>query len=549
MRVMDAIAGILKAEGTEFLVGYPHNQIIDSCAAIGIRPIMTRTERVAINIADGCSRVSGGRRIGVCAVQYGPGMENGFGAVAQAFADASPVLLLPGGYDSHELGVVPNFQAVQNLQPVTKWVASINYADRTAQILHRAFALLRAGKPGPVVVEVPDDLMTAELAAGSERYLPPRISASLADPGEVDRAAAALLAARDPVIVAGQGVLYAGASAELVALADLVQAPVMTTLAGKSAFPENHPLALGTGGLSRPEPVDAFLEKAELVLGVGTSFTRSHYTTGVPPGRTIIQITGAAEDVGKSFPIAQALIGDAKAVLRQLIEAARDRLGRTGGREPGAVAGAVAAARTAFLARWMPRLTSEEEPISPYRVIWELMRTVDRSRTVLTHDSGNPRDQTVPFYEAIVPHGYIGWGKSTQLGTGLGLIMGAKLARPDWLAINIMGDASFGMVGLDLETAVRCRIPIMTVVFNNGVMGGYEEHLPVATARYQVHHVSGNYAQVAAALGVKAERVERLRELQPALRRAIAATEAGAPALVEVMTREEPHFPTPANRH
>jgi acetolactate synthase-1/2/3 large subunit len=192
-----------------------------------------------------------------------------------------------------------------------------------------------------------------------------------------------------------------------------------------------------------------------------------------------------------------------------------------------------------FLKAWMPRLTSSDHPISPYRVIWDLMHTVDRRRTIVTHDSGNPRDQMVPFYEAVVPHGYIGWGKTTQLGTGLGLAMGAKLAAPDRLVVNFMGDAAFGMVGMDFETAVRSRIPILTIVINNGLMGGYNKFLPVATERYGARFLSGDFSKVAGGLGGYTERVERPEEIVPALRRAIGEVEAGRAALLEIMTREE----------
>lgn len=537
MKGKDAIAEVLRAEGVEIVTGFPYNQIFDGAAALGIRPIIARTERVAANIADGMSRMSGGRKIGVCAVQYGPGAENVFGAVAQAFADASPLLLLPSGYHSQDLGIVPNFQAVQNYGAITKWVATINHADRVPQIMRQAFATLRTGKPGPVVVEMPDDLMEVELSPGAFRYATAKLARPQADPAMAAELAEALLAAKAPVIVAGQGVLYGEAWDELKALAELLQAPVMTTLAGKSAFPENHPLALGTGGLSRPKTVDHFLAGADFVLGVGTSFTRSHYTTQVPQGKTIAQITNEPRDIAKSHPIAFALVGDVKATLAQLIAAASGRA-RAGDAAP-----AVKAVRDSFMREWMARLTSDAEPISPYRVVWELMHAVDRARTVVTHDSGNPRDQIVPFYEALAPHGYIGWGKSTQLGTGLGLAMGAKLAKPDWLSVNVMGDAAFGMVGMDLETAVRERIPILTVILNNSVMGGYEHHHPVATARFGIHKVSGDYAKVAEALGVFAQRVERVGELKAALERAIAATKSGRAALVEVRTREEPEFP------
>ncbi|MGH6718122.1 MAG: thiamine pyrophosphate-requiring protein [Alphaproteobacteria bacterium] len=539
MKVKDAIGTILSAEGTEVVTGFPFNQVFDGAASAGIRTIVARTERVAANIADGMARASSGRHVGVCLVQYGPGAENVYGAVAQAWADASPLLVITGGYDTTEQGIRPNFSAPATYGPITKWVGLVNRPDRVAEVFGQAFVQLRTGRPGPVVVEVPNDLMNAEVPGG--RYTPVRLGRAGADPDLVRETVAALVKAKAPVIVAGQGVLYAEAWDELRAFAELVGAPVMTTLAGKSAFPEDYALALGTGGLSRPGMVDRFLAEADFVLGVGTGFTRSHYTVAPPAGKIIAQVTNDPADIRKSYPVAYGLVGDAKAVLGQLIEAARRK--GVDGRRAKTVARNVAKARRAFMKAWGHRLASDAEPISPYRVIAALMRVVDRRKTVLTHDSGNPRDQTVPFYEALVPHGYIGWGKSTQLGTGLGLAMGAKLVKPEWLAVNIMGDAAFGMVGMDVETAVRERIPIMTVIFRNGVMGGYTGHHPVATQKYRIHRQTGNYADVARALGAKGERVERVADLEPALKRAIKATKAGTPALVEVVTREETEFP------
>jgi acetolactate synthase-1/2/3 large subunit len=193
---------------------------------------------------------------------------------------------------------------------------------------------------------------------------------------------------------------------------------------------------------------------------------------------------------------------------------------------------------------WMPRLTSDEVPINPYRVIWELMHAVDRRSTVVTHDAGNPRDQMLPFYEAVAPGTYLGWGKSTQLGTGLGLAMGAKLGRPDWLSVNVMGDAAFGMVGMDFETAVRNQIPILTVVLNNGRLGGYDHLLPISSERYRLRYMPGNrYSQAAEALGGYAERVEQPEALQPALKRCIQQAGSGRAALLEVITREDPTLP------
>lgn len=544
MQGKTAIANILKLEGVESFVCFPNNAIIEAAAEIGIRPICARTERVAVNIADGLSRVSSGRSIGVCAVQYGPGSENAFGGVAQAYSDSSPILLLPGGVDRRRQGIAPNFQAIYNYRGVTKWVEVINFADRIPQMMRRAFTLLRSGKPGPVILEVPTDVMKEEIADEAFKYSAVKAARPLGDPQDVREAVKILLAAKAPVIVAGQGILYAEAWAELKEFAELVQTPVLTTLNGKSAFPEDDPLALGTGGLSGTKMVDHFVRKADVVFGVGTSFTRSTFIVPIPPGKTMVQITISEQDINKDYPISHAVLGDAKAVLRQLLEEVKRQAGPNARRgEPG-VAAEVRAVKEEFLKEWMPRLTSDEVPISPYRVIWDLMHTADRRRTIVTHDAGNPRDQIVPFYESIIPHGYIGWGKSTQLGSGLGLAIGGKLAAPDKLVVNVMGDAGFGMTGMDFETAVRSKIPILTIVMNNSVMGGYEKYLSVSTARYGTRLLSGDYSKVAEGLGGYTERVEKPHDLVPALRRAIEEVGAGRAALLEVITREEPVYPT-----
>ena len=194
------------------------------------------------------------------------------------------------------------------------------------------------------------------------------------------------------------------------------------------------------------------------------------------------------------------------------------------------------------MAEWMPRLTSDSSPISPYRVIWEVMQNFDRTKTVVTHEAGSPRDQVTATYESIMPHGYIGWGKKTQLGMSLGLAVGAKLAKPDWYAVNIMGDGAFGMIGMDFETAVRYQIPICTIVLNNGVLGGYDGYLPISTEKYGTRNLTGNYAMLAEALGGYGEKVEDPAELAPALQRAQAKMDEGIPVLLEVMTAEESVF-------
>ncbi len=191
------------------------------------------------------------------------------------------------------------------------------------------------------------------------------------------------------------------------------------------------------------------------------------------------------------------------------------------------------------MAEWSPRLNSDEVPISPYRILTELTKAINPRDAIVTHDSGYPREQFVPCWPALTPRSYIGWGKSTQLGYGLGLAIGAKLAAPDKTVVNVMGDAAFGMSGLDIETAARSEIPIFTVVLNNGVMTHYGASMPYATERWGSNRLGGEYAKVAEGLGAYGERVETPDQIAPAIQRALEANKSGQPALLEMITKEE----------
>ncbi len=192
----------------------------------------------------------------------------------------------------------------------------------------------------------------------------------------------------------------------------------------------------------------------------------------------------------------------------------------------------------------MPKLTSDETPLCPYRVLWDLMHTVDRDRTIITHDAGSPRDQLSPFWRSEKPLSYIGWGKTTQLGYGLGLAMGAKLARPDQLCINVWGDAAIGFTGMDFETAVRERIPILSILMNNFSMAIEIPIMKVSTEKYGSTDISGNYADMAKAFGGYGERIREPSEIVPAIRRGMEATENGTPALLDFLTSKETDIST-----
>ena len=541
MRVVDAVAEILKREGVEYLSCYPTTALIESVAAVGIRPLLCRQERVGVHIADGFSRVSNGKRLGVFAMQYGPGAENAFPGIATAFSDSTPLLVLPLGHPREMAQVFPNFRSSRTYASVTRWVEELTVPAQISNVMRRAFSLLKMGRPGPVMVEIPADVAGAELDGAAPEYRNVRASRPAGNPHEVEAAARALVEARNPVVVAGQGVLYAEATAELVELAELLQAPVMTTLEGKSAFPEDHPLALGTGSGVMTGPVLDFLRGADVVFAVGASLSRHGMAINLPPGKVIVHATNDERDLNKIYQADHPLLGDAKPVLGQLVEAARDLVGE-GRRSDQGVADEVRRAREKWLSEWTARLTSDEVPLNPYRVMGEFMRTVNPAEAIVTHDSGSPRDQLVPFYKATTPRGYLGWGKSHALGTGLGLIIGAKLAAPDKFCVNFMGDAAFGMTGLDFETAVRCDLPILTIVLNNSTMAIERDHLAISHGKFRTRDIGGSYAELGRALGGYSERVERPDEIAPAIQRARRATEDGRAALLEFITGEEITF-------
>src|SRR5215831_14583229 len=540
MNGADVIADILKREGTEFLACYPRNALIEACAAIDIRPILCRQERVGVGMADGFSRMRRGRQNGVFAAQNGPGIENAFPGVAQAYSENVPLLVIPAAAGTERQYIRPNFRATDVFAPVTKWSAMAHSVQELPDLMRRAFQAMRSGKPGPVLVEVPNSVFEANYE-GKVDYTPVPMARAAPDPDAVKAAAKMLLAAKKPVLWAGQGVHYADANDRLVALAELVPAPVVATNPGKSAIPENHPLALGAATRSSPKMFAEFLKGADLVLAIGSSLTKTNFGPSVPPGKTLIHSTNDAGDINKDFRADLALVGDAALVLDALLA----EVGKTrapDARALGALKQQIAAAKDEWLAEWAKQLDSDEVPINQYRVIRDLMRTVDRADTIVTHDSGSPREQLLPFWETTAAHSYMGWGKSTQLGYGLGLIMGAKLAAPEKLCINVMGDSSFGMTGMDIETAARNRIAILTIVFNNGVMAAERDVLKTATRKYGAMNVGGNYSKVAEGLNVASIRVEKPAGIVGAIQDAVRVTESGAPFLLEFVVKEGQEF-------
>ncbi len=535
MKVGQAIAEIMKREGIEILCGYPVNHLIEYAAAAEIRPVICRQERIGLHMADAISRVTSGKKLGAFCMQHGPGTENAYGGIAQAYAESVPILVVPQGFARRIAHIDPNYSAVREMRGVAKSAEPITVPSEVSNVLRRAFSRLRNGRGGPCIVEVPTDLWAEEI--GELDYTPVYKARSAPDPQDVRKAAQAILAAKRPVIYAGTGVHWAEAWPQLRKFAELLGAPVTTSLGGKSSFPENHPLSLGSGGAAVPKTVHHFVAHSDLIVGIGCSFTETSFGIKFPKGKIFIQSTVDPNHLAKDVPIVVGLLGDAALTL----EALTAELSQTirSPRDASAVEKEIAEVRESFMAEWKPLLTSNEAPINPYRVIWELMHTVDLKNTIITHDAGSPRDQISPFWVSTEPLSYIGWGKTTQLGMGLGLAMGAKLAKPDKLCINFWGDAAIGFTGMDFETAVRERIPILSCLMNNHSMAIELKVMPISTEKYRSTDISGNYADMAKAFGGYGERITDPSQIKAAIQRGIEQTKQGKPALLEFMTSKE----------
>ncbi len=544
MNGIDFIAQILKQEGVEWMSCFPSNPLITAAAKIGIRPIAFRHERGAIMAADGYSRMGDRQRFGVAAVQSQAGAENAMGGLAQAFADNIPILVFVGGNALDRLGVRPNFSAVQSYQGWVKQVEAIYTPSQVGDVMRRAFHALRNGRPGPVVVELTVDVCGQEVPEAARVYKSPKLARQAPESGDIQAAAKALIAAKRPVIWAGAGVLAAGATADLRALAELTATPVFATMPGKSAIDERHPLALGAGSGTTTLAAHRWLTESDVLLALGSSLTRSPYGQRIGAGKTIIHNSANPDDLNKDEAADIGLVGDTLLTIRALIAAIEAETGGKGCGDRKAVEAEVASVKAEWMAEWAPVLASDAEPIPYYRVIQALNDTLDLENSIVTHDAGAPRDTIVPFYTATTPHSYIGWGKTTHLGFGIPLMIGAKMAAPDKFCLNLMGDGAFGMSGTDIETAARSGAAITTVLLNNSAMATYSGPTrgtigEEARQTYGVSTMHGDYAKIAEGMGAVGIKVTKASELAPALKEAQRLNAAGRTVLIEVQANVE----------
>ena len=542
MNGTEFIAKILKAEGIDSVTCFPSNPLIEAVAKEGIRPISFRNERGAVMAADGFSRISQRKKFGVAIVQSQAGAENAMGGIAQAYADNIPILLMPGGISLSQLGVKPNFSALQNYQGWVKQVETVLSPNEVGNVMRRSFNALRNGPPGPVVVEMTSDVCSLEIPKDSENYCSPRSAKVIPSQNDIRDAVKYLMKAKKPLIWAGGGVLMSGASKELKKLVEFTGIPVFTTMQGKSAFDERHPLSLGAGCGTTTLAAHNWLKNSDVVLVLGSSLTRTPYGQVLSSEKTLLHNTIDHEDLNKDVSAMVGLVGDTKLTLLALMEEFKTEGFKKDNGEVTQIKKEINALKKKWMQDWNPILHSGEIPLNYYRIINEIYKNIDPENSIVTHDAGAPRDCMVPFYNATLPNSYIGWGKTTHLGFGIPLMVGAKIAHPDKFCLNLMGDGAFGMSGLDLETSVRAELPITTVLLNNGAMSTYEGTSligPVSKKEYGVSSMKGDYAKIAKGLGAEGIRVEKPNELEMALKNAQQLNKDGKTVLIDVISNVE----------
>jgi acetolactate synthase-1/2/3 large subunit len=544
VKAVNGLVNILEQEGVKYVCTFPTSHINNAVGEEGAPELfMVRDERYAVSVADAISRLSNGKQIGVCTVMGGlnaAGIQMAYGAMAEAYEDSVSLLCLTEGSPLSALGR-ERYNIQEGFTSVTKWVGYINQAERVPEYMRRAFTELRTGRPSPVLLEIPREL--DEYNVQDYPYTSVKGWRSMGDPKDVEKAVNTLKKAENPLLWVGQGVFNADALDELRRFAEMVQLPVLTTLKAKSAFPESHELSLGVRG----EPVERFLRKADLVLTIGVGHNPCRFMHTIPDAmnKKIIQVTNDPHDLNLEYSVDHAILGDAKLVLSQLIaEVEKQRVTR---RREGLI-GEIIDAKKVKMEKYGPLMESNDKPINPYRVYSELMKTLDLEKSLVTHESGNTRDQLSTVYEAIIPHGFLGWGNVTTLGYGLAGALGAKLVYPDRQIVSVSGDAGVGYQMGNWETMVRYEMGITTIHINNDGFGGYgpgfwgKGHNPYT---YELTPSSvQSTAKVAEALGIEAERVEDPDEIDAALKRALKVNESNKPYLIEVICSKYPVFPS-----
>ena len=515
----------LKEHGVDFVFGLVDTTILDIIDALyeepSIRYIPVRHEQVASMMADGYARSTG--RPGVCIAQCGAGAMNLLYGIASAFKDSVPVVAITGNIDSSLLGrdAWHDIDVVGIYRPVTKWSTLVKDVDDIPRTMAEAFRLAMSGRPGPVHVNIPKDVQmkaaSASTAAAAGEVRSGLYERTAPAKGEVERVLQLLAEAARPLILAGGGVIRANASGALIAFSEQSSIPVIVTDTARGAIPESHPNALGPSGLFGSKPATDALKEADVVLGVGTRIP--DLSTGnwefIGASAKVIQNNIDPEEIGRRLKVTVGVAADAGKFLDSL---------RAGWRPLGAPAqkqrtARIAALKAAVEAEREAFLTPPpgEHPRIPIHLVVREIARVLKGDEILAIDGGLHTSYSGKLHIKS-PGGWLVSGGLGSMGYALPAAMGAKLAHPGRRVIALVGDGGFAMVSQDLETAVRCRIPVVVVIYNNGALGAQRlrQQRDYAGRMIGTIHNNPDYGELAKLYGAEGRTVRSLGEFRPA---------------------------------
>jgi thiamine pyrophosphate-dependent acetolactate synthase large subunit-like protein len=518
----DLVAKALQDEGVDtvfYLTGGPMVDVASRCIE-RFRSVDVRHEQAAAMAAHAYSRVSG--KPGVCFAASGPGVTNLITGVGNAFVDAVPVVVLGGASAVSQtgMGAFQEMDQVGMFKPITKYAERVIDVRRIPEIINKAFRVATGGQPGPVYVDLPGDVLynrveESEVMFPNRPHSIPRVAA---DPNLIKQAIAMLKQAQRPIILTGSGVFWSGAMDELKEFVDLTHIPFYTTPQGRGVIPEDHPLSfLGARNQAWKE--------ADAVLIIGTRLNLI-VGFGLPPrwdaGVKIAQVDISDEEIGRNRPVDLGIVGDAKTVLRQLI----DEAGAFHKRNELPWVDKLRGYDRKSQEKSEALLNSDATPIHPLRLCKEVRDFMDRDAIIVVdgHEILNFARQSIPFF---APGHSVNAGPNGCMGVAVPFGLGAKVAKPDKQVIVLSGDGSFGMNGMEIDTMVRHNVPALIVISNNGGWAGkgtMDAGRDLGFSRYD---------KMAEVFGAYGELVERPKDIRPAMERAV---KSGKPAVVNVIT-------------
>ena len=543
MKGAQAIIKSLEEEGVKHMFGILGGMVIDLYDAMydakGIRHILMRHEQCAAHAAEGYARASG--KPGVCIATSGPGATNLVTGLADAHMDSVPVVAITGQVPIHLIGN-DAFQEADILgitMPITKHNFQITSADDIPSTIKAAFKVASTRRPGPVVIDIPKDVqqkeLTKEFAYPQDVDLPGyKVVKSGGHPKQLSEAAKLIMNAERPVIVAGGGVIIAGASKELLTLAESLGIPVASTLMGKGCFPEDHPLALGMMGMHGRKAANTTVTECDLLIAIGMRF--SDRVTGnvkyFAPAAKILHIDVDASEIGKNVRVDLPIVGDAKLVLQNLVKMTEKHKGKKTEWDKKVAA---------WKKEYAPVYDYDCVPIKQQCVMKEINRILD-DRTIITTEVGQCQMWAAHYLNIKNPRHFISSGGLGTMGFGFPAAIGAKVAKPDHKVIDIASEGSFLMTGQDLATCVVEDIPVTVVLLENRYLGMVKQWQDLFYGKRRSHTYLGevpDFVKYAEAFSAKGIRVEKPGEIRPAL---LEATKSDEPTIISIKVDPEEHI-------